>query len=328
MNITEFAKYAGVSKAAVSRYFNNGYLSPDKRAVIERAIKETGYAPSRKAHNARKRITKLVGVILPKLASDSIAQIMEGISSVLGENGYEMLLCNTANDYKKEVDYLDLFRKQHVDGVILLASVFTPLHKSVLSKMDIPVVIVGQSYGGFSNICHDDFGAAYMVTEHMIKNGARRFACINAPQNDKAVGKDRTDGFMSALADYGIKIEKGNRVTADFSTKSGYERAKYLLRSTPYPDALFCATDTIALGAMQYMYETGIKIPDDIMIGAVGDSKLSRVISLTSVHLHYRTAGIEAANMLMSAIYKSDHIPRSMLLGFELIERGSTKPKI
>ena len=150
MNISEFAKAAGVSKSAVSRYFNDGYLSDEKRAAIEKAIAETGYAPGTASRSVKTRVTKLIGVILPKLSSDSCARIAEGISSVLGEQGYELLLVNTANDYNKEIKYLDLFRGKRVDGVIFLASVFTPLHRSILSKMHIPVIIVGQRYSGYS----------------------------------------------------------------------------------------------------------------------------------------------------------------------------------
>ena len=102
MNITEFAQYAGVSKAAVSRYFNGGYLSADKRAVIEAAVEVTGYHPSAQAQMLRTRRTRQVGVILPKLSSDSCPRIVEGIGSVLEESGYQLLLINTANDKVKE----------------------------------------------------------------------------------------------------------------------------------------------------------------------------------------------------------------------------------
>ena len=81
MNISEFAKLAGVSKSAVSRYFNNGYLSSEKTALIKAAIEKTGYAPSLSARSVKNKITKLVGVIIPKLSSESIARITEGISA-------------------------------------------------------------------------------------------------------------------------------------------------------------------------------------------------------------------------------------------------------
>ena len=171
MNITEFAKAAGVSKSAVSRYFNDGYVSEEKRRLIEAAIEATGYAPSVQAQNVRTRVTKLVGVIIPKLSSESCAREVEGISQVLSEQGYQLLLVNSANDPKKEVEYLELFRSNRVDGVIFLASVFTPLHDAVLKKMRVPVVIVGQEYKGANCVCHDDYKAAYTAEKLMLDKG-------------------------------------------------------------------------------------------------------------------------------------------------------------
>ena len=105
MNITEFAKAAGVSKAAVSRYFNGGALSEEKRALIAAAVEATGYRPSVQAQMLRTRRTRQVGVVLPKLSSESCARMVDGISRVLGEQGYQLLLMNE-DDYPKfpEVD--------------------------------------------------------------------------------------------------------------------------------------------------------------------------------------------------------------------------------
>lgn len=326
MNISEFAKIAGVSKSAASRYFNDGYLSSSKRAIIEKALEETGYSPSPKARNVKTRVTKLIGVILPKLSSDSCARIAEGISSVLSEEGYELLLVNTANDYNKEIKYLDLFRQNRVDGVIFLASIFTPLHKSVLNKMHIPVIIAGQQYNGYSCVCHNDFGAAYAVTELLLKSGAKYPAYIGATEKDLAVGAERRRGFMQAASDMGIEVLEEHCACAEFSVDSGYNCAKIIFRSKKRPGCLFCATDTIASGAMLYCYENNIKIPDSLLVASVGDSKTSRVLSLTTAHLHYYTAGAEAAKMLLSAIYQPDIVPRTIQLSYEIVERNSSKP--
>ncbi len=323
MNISEFAKFAGVSKAAVSRYFNNGYLSDEKRERIQRAVEQTGYAPSSSAQSVRTRITKLIGVILPKLSSESTARVVEGISAVLGEHGYELLLVNTANDHRKEIKYLDLFRQNRVDGVILLASVFTPLHKAVLNKLHLPVIVVGQEYKGFSCVCHDDFGAAYAIGRLLLQCGAKRPAYIGVTEEDHAVGHERRQGFWRALAEEGIEVLPEHMATAEFSIDSGYETARQIFKAKTRPDSLFCATDTIALGAMLYCRENGIQVPRDIRVAAVGDSKAGKVLGLTTAHLHYRTAGMEAANMLLSAIYQPDSIPRMMRLDFEIMERES-----
>lgn len=158
MNITEFAAYAGVSKAAVSRYFNGGYLSEEKRARIEAAAAATGYRPSLQAQMLRTRRTRQVLVILPKLSSESCARMVEGISAILEESGYQLLLVNTANDSSKEIAALHLLQQNTVDGVILIATIFTPEHRTILSSLRLPVVILGQEYPGFCSVSHDDRG--------------------------------------------------------------------------------------------------------------------------------------------------------------------------
>lgn len=326
MNISEFAKIAGVSKSAVSRYFNNGYLAEDKRQLIEKAIEKTGYSPSISAQNIRTKVTKLVGVIIPKLSSESCARVTEGISQVLSEEGYELLLVNTANDYRKEVEYLDLFRQNRVDGVILLATVFTQLHQSVLNKMHIPVVIVGQSYKGFYCVCHDDRGAAYALTKLMLDKGAKSPAYIGVTLEDKAAGEERRNGFTKALSEAGITLSEKHKATAEFKIQSGYEQAKYILSRKPRPDCLFCSTDGIAAGALLYCREAGINVPDELMVCGVGDSQIGQITSvpLTTAHFHYKTSGVEAARMLLSAISRHDSVPRITKLDFEIVEREST----
>ena len=148
MNIAEIAKRAGVSSAAVSRYFNDGYISEEKREKIRRVVEETGYRPSVQAQTLRTKKTKMIGVIVPKVASASIGRVVEGILSVLNGRKYQMLLAVTQNDPEKELEYLDAFSEKQVDGVILVATVFSARHKKVLKNMPVPVVLIGQQLSG------------------------------------------------------------------------------------------------------------------------------------------------------------------------------------
>ena len=119
VDINEIAKLSGVSRATVSRYLNDGYVSKEKRELISRVINETGYIPSQQARTLRTGKTKLVGVIIPKINSHSVSRMVAGITKVLGQNGYQVLLANTDNDEKVEVDYLNLFAERNkVDGII------------------------------------------------------------------------------------------------------------------------------------------------------------------------------------------------------------------
>ena len=101
MNINEIARLAGVSRATVSRYLNDGYVSDEKKAVIRKVIEETGYQPSSQAQMLRTKKTKLVGVIIPKINSDTVGRMVAGISDVLNRSGYQLLLANTDNNLEE-----------------------------------------------------------------------------------------------------------------------------------------------------------------------------------------------------------------------------------
>ena len=103
MNIAEIAKLAGVSPAAVSRYFNNGYISDEKRKAIRRVVEQTGYRPSLQAQTLRTKRTKLIGVIVPRINSGAVGSIVAGVLSVLDAGGYQMLLADTQNAPEKEI---------------------------------------------------------------------------------------------------------------------------------------------------------------------------------------------------------------------------------
>ena len=306
MNISEFAKEAGVSVSAVSRYFNDGYLAEDKKEKIKAALERTGYVPSYSARTVRSKVTKLIGVILPKLSSESISRVTEGISEVFGKEGFE--------------------RQNRVDGVILLASVFTDLHRSLLAKMRVPVVIIGQQLKGYNCVCHNDFGAAYSMTKLMLSKGVKRPAFIGANPDDKAAGEDRRKGYERAVAEAGLTVDPKYCEIAKFSMESGYEKAKRLFSNRLKPDCVFCATDNIAAGAMLYLRENGISVPNDVMIGGIGDSRFGRVlyVPLSTVHLHYKTAGIEGAKMLLSEMKSSSRVHWILQLEYDIVEREST----
>lgn len=324
MNITEFAALAGVSKTAVSRYFNNGYLSPEKRAIIEEAVRRTGYSPSETARGLRTRRTHQIGVVLPRLSGESSARVVDGISLVLGDKGYRMLLANTANRPEREVEYLDALRQSGVDGVIFMASIFTPEHRAVLKSMHMPVVIVAQQYEGYSCVYHDDLGAARDLTQLLIQRGSRP-AYIGVTAQDQAAGLSRREGYVQAMRQAGLPVRTEDMVVTGFRMEEGYEMAKKLLQ-TRRPDGIFCATDSLAVGAMKACRELGVQVGKDILIAGVGDTTIGQVCAtpLTTAHLHYKTSGQEAAQLLLRLLRSPGGGVRSVCLGYEIVERAST----
>ena len=156
MTIKEIARLANVSSAAVSRYLNGGYISEEKRAQIRKVIEETGYHPSAQARTLRTKRASLVGVVVPKINSESISRVTEGIGNVLAARGYQMLLASTDNNAKKEIEYLHLFEKYPVDGIILIGTMITAEHRRFLKNARIPVVVTGQNTKYANCVYHDD----------------------------------------------------------------------------------------------------------------------------------------------------------------------------
>lgn len=322
MNIGEIAKLAGVSRAAVSRYFNDGYISEEKREAIRKVVEATGYRPSLHAQTLRTKKTRMIGVIVPKIASEAIGKIIEGILSVLNESGYRMLLAVTQNNPLKEMEYLAAFDEKQVDGIILVATVFNTEYKCKLEKLSVPVVIVGQQLPGYCCVFHDDYHATYDLTKLFLERGRRRLGYIGAVQQDKAVGEARYRGFKDAVCDAGDSDLADNFVIAAFTVASGYEKTKALLKKCGSLDGIICATDSMAVGAMQYLRSHGINVPEQILVAGHGDYEMGRVASppLITVHYSYEKSGELAIKILMELLAQKDIALKEVKLGYYLVE--------
>ena len=320
MNISEIAKLAGVSSAAVSRYFNNGYISEEKKEAIRKVVEQTGYRPSVQAQTLRTKKTKMIGVIVPKVASTSIGKIVEGILSVLNESGYQMLLAVTQNNPKKELEYLAAFNDKQVDGVIFVATILTAEHKRVLKNLSVPVILVGQQCSGHCCIYHDDYHATRDLTGAVIAMGRKNPGYIGAIMQDKAVGTERFRGYEDAVNEAGMPDCAQQMAIAAFTSDSGYEKMEELLKKYPDLDAVICATDTMAAGAIRYLKEHGKKVPEDILVAGHGDSEITRVMipPIPTVHFSYEKSGEMAVEMLIEMIGQGETAVREVKLGYLL----------
>lgn len=328
MTINEIAQLAGVSRATVSRYLNNGYVSEEKKEKIREVIERTGYQPSIQAQNLRTKKTQLVGVIIPKLNSESISRMVDGISRILTEAGYQLLLANTNNNEKEELRFLNILKQNQVDGIILFGTIFTAEHKKVLKKMTIPVVVLGQNIRGYSSVYSDNYNAVREMTKLLLKKG-KKAGYIGVAEEDIAVGLERKKGFLDACGEMKLSENDIRIVTADFNLDAGYEAAGQLLKEYSEIDTIMCATDSIALGAIRKLREAGKKIPEEIQVAGVGDGSLSFVSypTLSTVHLFYGGSGKEAATLLLEIMNQppEQQVRKEIKLGYRVELRGSTR---
>lgn len=327
MDINEIARLAGVSRATVSRYLNNGYVSQEKRRLISRVIQETGYVPSQSAQQLRTGKTNLVGVIIPKVNSQAVARMLAGITERFAGTSYHTLISNTNNDPAEEIRCLRaLSERPRVDGLIMLASVFTEEHLAALRALNSPVVILGQHLEGFSCVYHDDYRATFETAKVALRS-AQHPGFIGVREDDVAAGAMRLRGFVDACRSVGIEPSPEAMATGDFSVESGYLCCEQIMDARPETDAIVCATDSMAYGALTCLREYGHRVPEEVQVTGIGDSELSRIVmpTLTTAHLFFKTSGKEAAKMLIETMDDGDEIPRQLKMGYEIYGRNSTR---
>ncbi len=326
MDINTIARMAGVSRATVSRYLNNGYVSAEKRTQIAKVIEETGYVPSRQARTLRTGKTNLVGVIIPKLGSESVQRMVRGISEVLQPAGYQIILASADNQEDSEPGLMRVLTKSTgVDGLVLIGTIFTEEHTRAFDEVGVPVVVLGQHVSGRSCVFHDDRGAMFEVASCALRS-SKHPAYIGVTLSDQAAGTQRRRGFREACEKTGIDPATVPIETCDFTLDAGYMAAERLLEKYPETDALICASDSIALGALTCLHEYGKRCPEDVQVTGIGDSEMACVVTptLTTVRHHYRACGTEAARMLLDAMSGVDAVPREMRVGHDLLVRSST----
>ena len=301
LNIIDIAKLAGVSKSTVSRYLNNGYVSSEARDKIKKILDETGFTPQRQAKGMRTKKTNLIGVIVPKISSETPARVVEGITEILSPNGYDILIANTNLSIEKELEYLNIFKVNQVDGIIFMATKVTEKHIEVMNNLEVPIVVVAQDVEGFSSVFFNEYDATRDITSYLIEKGHNKLVYIGVYEEDKAVGLYRKEAYIETLKENNINIVEENIKIGNFSEESGYELAKDIIENGNIPTAIVAVTDNLALGAIEYLTDNNYRVPEDIAVVGMGDSKLSRVITpkLSTVHYHYKTAGRKSAEIIL-----------------------------
>lgn len=330
LNIRQVAARAGVSTSTVSRVLNqSGYVKAEVRARIEQVIAETGYVPSGVATNLKKSSTQMVGVVIPRINSFASSEITAGISTALSEFGYIPILGSSTNIPENEVRYIDIFKRQRVDGVLILATQLTePLLES-MREISVPVVVIGQDASAFGIPCviQDERQATRQLTDHLIRSGHRRIGLIGVADWDIQVGCERKGGYLDALAAVGIEADPAWTVTGGFDLKDGAAGADRLV---PYihsgvPTALLAVTDRLAIGAMSRLIERRIDVPQEVSVAGVGDIDVASVYNpkLTTVHFDYFGTGAVAAHMLVAQMREEPIAPQARIMPFELRIRDS-----
>ena len=325
-SLIDVAKLAGVSKSTVSRVINNeGAVKPATRKAVEEAISNSGYVVNQVAKDLKSNKTNLIGVIVPRVSSHATSQGIDGLTKVLEVAGKQVLLANCRQTHEKELEFIRLFNEKRVEGIVMFATHIDEAFVTAIKKSRAPVILVGQDSSRFDIPCivHDDFRVGYSAATHLISQGCKSLAMIGVDFVDVAVGSDRYQGVVSALEQYNQSLLFHSQ--GDFSIDSGFQQMKQALAEGHRPDAVFCATDRIAIGAIKAATSEGLNVGSDIKIIGVGNDEMSSVVtpSLSTFDIAFEAAGENAAKMLLDILTDKQSSVSKTVLGFNWIQRQS-----
>jgi LacI family transcriptional regulator len=298
----------GVSITTVSKVLNNrDDIGHATRARVLAKVAELGYQPNAVARSLTLRRTHTLGVVIPDLMHSFFVEIVAGLETVASARGYGLLLCSSNEDPIKERQELEMLRQRQVDGIVLgsaNASGNTDLLQQ-LTSLGIGLVMIDRDDHPdvrCDRVVTDDEGVGRLATAHLIAQGRRAIAHTTGTSVVHA--KRRAEGYRLALKSAGLKPNPEWIVRGGFKESDGARAMKKLLALTPRIDAVFCANDPSAIGAMKAIWDAGLRIPEDIAVAGAGDIALGDLlrVPLTTVSWSREDQGKAAAELLLERI--------------------------
>lgn len=324
ISIKEIARLAGTSVATVSRVINqNGRFSKETEQRVKEVIEAYHYRPNELARSLRVDKAQVVGVIVPDITNEFFSYIARKIEMDLLEKGYMAVICDTNESLEREKQYIETLKAMRVGGIIYISG-----DQKIEPIQDIPAVYIDRKpefangNQGFCFIGGDNYQGGYLAAQRLIRAGRKRIAIVLHARTI-ATQERRLNGYRQALYDHGISggeelVYQVENVDMDH----GFQITREIWENAERPDAIFYSSDILAIGALQYFHEKGVRIPQEVSIVGIDDIPLSARITpaLTTVRQDYLKYGSLAANAVVKMM-RGDQEKRTYILSMELIER-------
>ncbi len=330
--IKDIAERAGVSVATVSRALSGSSLVTDEtRQRINALARELNYRPNVSARNLRTRRSMSVLLVVRDVGNPFYLEILKGVEATAREAGYAVLMGNTENDPDREVEYFNMLRDGHADGMILMTGKLPPPEPGESADLShLPVVIALEMIegSGFPHVQIDNVAAAEAAVDHLIALGHRRIAHIAGPLPE-VMALHRRDGYRAAMKAAGLAVPEGYEVRGDYLLESGEACASDLFALPEPPTAIFAANDEMAYGAIHALRRLGRDVPGDVSVVGFDDLYLSKAFypPLTTVSQPRADIGRTAMSQLLNVLSDGDVAAEpAIVLPTTLNIRGSTAP--
>ncbi|MEM8893702.1 MAG: LacI family DNA-binding transcriptional regulator [Bacteroidota bacterium] len=324
--IKDIAKKLGISASTVSRALNDKFVKNDEMvALIKKTAEEMDYQVNTIAAGLRTRKSNLIGIVVPRIASNFFSSVLAGIQSVLNSSGYNVLICQSNESKELEEQQVNSLIRCNVEGLMISCSQQTHSEEffdRIVSKglklvyfdrknfeTDRPVVKI------------DDIHGAFLATEHLVKNDAKKLAFIGGPE-ELSICKDRFDGYVNAIAELEVESVGSFFVDSKKEIKAVVEK---LLKSKNRPEGIVTWSDDWGVQTILAAQAIGLKVPDDLMVTGYDNTEVCTIVqpNLTSMVHEAEAIGQSAAQTLLDMI-KGESVTTEKLMETHLVERGSS----
>ena len=332
--LDEVAQVAGVSRSTASRALRyDPRVSPQARRSVERAVSKLGYVPNQAGRALATGRSDAVALVVFEpttllFGDPFFPRLIRGLEDVLTARDMQLILL--APQSAPEADRVERYvAAGHVDGALLVSLPSSHALPGRLASRGIPVVIGGRPTEAdrFNHVDVDNVAGAARAVAHLVAGGRRAIATVTG-RKDVPAGQDRLRGYEEGLRAAGLPNDDALVEAGDFTRDGGARAMRFLLIKRPRLDAVFVASDLMAVGVMQALAEAGRRVPEDVAVVGYDDDPMAAGLQppLSSVRQPIEEMGREMARLLMDAIHSPDRPPRKVLLTTRLEVRFSSAP--
>jgi LacI family transcriptional regulator len=331
VTMKQVAELAGVHASTVSRALNPATRSvvvPDLVARVMKAANKLGYRLDPVAASLRTGRSKLVGILVPQIATSVFTPILAGATERLAAHGYFSIIGYLDTDTEAQLEFAHGLIARRVDGLILATATRHDPLASFCIERGVPTVLVNRAEdeARLSAVVSDELLGAQLAVDHLVELKHVKIGHIAGPE-DNSTGFLRRKGFVQALASHGLD---GNRapceVAASYTREDGLEAMRRLLSAHPEVTAVVAANDSLALGVYDALREKGLPCPRYMSVVGHNDMPLVDMVEppLTTIRISHEEMGRQVADLLQQAIEVREQPVRKVVLPPKLIVRGST----
>jgi LacI family transcriptional regulator len=330
--IHDIAKELNITASTVSRALNdNPRISEATKKAVLKVAKRLNYQPNHIAAALRNGRSNIIGIIVPTADRSFFGSVIRGIEEVAKNAHYNVMICQSHDDYESEVSTVEALLNARVDGIIVSFAKNTENfdHFRKVYDKGIPLVLFDRSFQGLdvSRVVIDDYLGAYQATEHLIRQGCRRIAHFTSLKKI-SIYKERLRGYREALEAYNIPYRNELVLESYLQYEDGRVGLDQLLQLKELPDAIFSASAYSAVAALSACKEKGIAVPEQIAIVGFANEDFTSFCDppMSTVDQQSMQIGNAAAEIFLEQISvgRQRFVPKRIVLTPELIVRRSS----